>query len=170
MDRRAPTDSADTLFCSRKHCVISMKPWGTIISAHSRRTNGKLPAPRSPMSWVLLRSRRPRRCEVAQPPRRFFGSRPGLRYLLRIEGPASPLRNPHQHVAPRMAAEAGIAPRVHYTDEATRAAISAITWSTPCFGAWVRNWPLNCHAAFAAECLKSSEKQKRSWSPFRAVH
>ena len=36
------------------------------------------------------------------------------RFVLRIEGPASPLRNPHQYVSMRIAAEAGIAPRVHY--------------------------------------------------------
>jgi hypothetical protein len=46
------------------------------------------------------------------------------RYLLRIEGPASPLRNPHQYVALRTAAEAGIAPRVHYTDDAARVAVT----------------------------------------------
>ncbi len=38
------------------------------------------------------------------------------RFVLRIEGPASPLRNPHQYVSMRIAAEAGIAPRVHYLD------------------------------------------------------
>ena len=38
------------------------------------------------------------------------------RFILRIEGPASPLRNPHQYVSMRIAAEAGIAPRVHYLD------------------------------------------------------
>jgi tRNA A-37 threonylcarbamoyl transferase component Bud32 len=36
--------------------------------------------------------------------------------VLRIEGPASPLRNPHQYVSLRIAAEAGIAPPVHYLD------------------------------------------------------
>lgn len=41
----------------------------------------------------------------------------GRRCLLRIEGPASPLRNPHQYVAMRIAADAGIAPRLHYVDE-----------------------------------------------------
>ena len=33
------------------------------------------------------------------------------RYLLRIEGEPSPLRNPHQYVSMRIATEAGIAPR-----------------------------------------------------------
>jgi hypothetical protein len=36
------------------------------------------------------------------------------RFVLRIEGPASPLRNPHQYFSMRIAAEAGIAPRLHY--------------------------------------------------------
>jgi thiamine kinase-like enzyme len=40
----------------------------------------------------------------------------GRRFVLRIEGPASPLRNPHQYVSMRLAAEAGIAPRIHYLD------------------------------------------------------
>src|SRR3546814_3145841 len=40
------------------------------------------------------------------------------RYLLRIEGPASPLRNPHQYTSLQIAAAAGIAPTVHYVDEA----------------------------------------------------
>jgi aminoglycoside phosphotransferase (APT) family kinase protein len=42
------------------------------------------------------------------------------RYLLRIEGPASPLRNPHQYLSMRIAAEAGIAPVIHGIDEAAR--------------------------------------------------
>jgi aminoglycoside phosphotransferase (APT) family kinase protein len=45
------------------------------------------------------------------------------RYLLRVEGPASPLRNPHQYVSMRIAAEAGIAPGVHYVDETGRVAV-----------------------------------------------
>lgn len=40
----------------------------------------------------------------------------GQRFVLRMEGPASPLRNPHQYSAMRIAAEAGIAPRLHYLD------------------------------------------------------
>lgn len=44
-------------------------------------------------------------------------------YLVRVEGPASPLRNPHQYVSMRIAAEAGIAPRIHYVDEAARVAV-----------------------------------------------
>jgi len=42
----------------------------------------------------------------------------GRHCLLRIEGPPSPLRNPHQYVSLRIAAEAGIAPRLLYVDEA----------------------------------------------------
>jgi aminoglycoside phosphotransferase (APT) family kinase protein len=40
----------------------------------------------------------------------------GRRFVMRMEGPASPLRNPHQYVAMRIAAEAGVAPRIHYLD------------------------------------------------------
>jgi len=42
------------------------------------------------------------------------------RYLLRIEGPASPLRNPYQYLSMRIAAEARIAPVIHGIDEAAR--------------------------------------------------
>jgi len=45
------------------------------------------------------------------------------RYLLRVEGRPSPLRNPHQYVSMRIAAEAGIAPDIHYIDEAARVAV-----------------------------------------------
>ena len=47
----------------------------------------------------------------------------GQRYLVRVEGPASPLRNPHQYHSMRIAAEAGIAPRLHHVDEAARVAV-----------------------------------------------
>ena len=47
----------------------------------------------------------------------------GRSLLLRIEGPASPLRNPHQYVSMRMAAEAGIAPRLHDADAEGRVAV-----------------------------------------------
>ena len=43
--------------------------------------------------------------------------------MLRIEGPAGPLRNPHQYISMRIAAAAGIAPRLHYTNEVTRVAV-----------------------------------------------
>ncbi len=49
------------------------------------------------------------------------GGRP---LLLRIEGPASPLRNPHQYVSMQMAAEAGIAPRLHDVDATSRVAVT----------------------------------------------
>jgi len=56
----------------------------------------------------------------ASPFRVEIGAR---RYLVRVEGPASPLRNPHQYVSMRIAAEAGIAPRFHYVDEVARVAV-----------------------------------------------
>jgi hypothetical protein len=42
---------------------------------------------------------------------------------MRIEGEPSPLRNPHQYLSMRIAAEAGIAPKIHYIDEAARVAV-----------------------------------------------
>ena len=47
----------------------------------------------------------------------------GRRYVLRIEGSPSPLRNPHQYASMRIAAEAGIAPRIHYVDEIARVVV-----------------------------------------------
>jgi hypothetical protein len=47
----------------------------------------------------------------------------GRRYLLRIEGEPSPLRNPYQYVSMRIAAESGIAPAIHYVDEVARVAV-----------------------------------------------
>jgi aminoglycoside phosphotransferase (APT) family kinase protein len=47
----------------------------------------------------------------------------GRRYLLRIEGQPSPLRNPNQYRSMRIAAEAGIAPGIHYVDETARVAV-----------------------------------------------
>lgn len=44
-------------------------------------------------------------------------------FLVRIEGPASPLRNPHQYSSMRIAAEAGIAPRLYHVDEDARVAV-----------------------------------------------
>src|ERR1700736_4213276 len=46
------------------------------------------------------------------------------RYMLRVEGPASPLRNPHQYVSMRIAADAGIAPMIHYVDVAARVVVT----------------------------------------------
>jgi hypothetical protein len=48
----------------------------------------------------------------------------GRSFLLRIEGPASPLRNPHQYISMRIAADAGIAPRLYHADEASRVAVT----------------------------------------------
>ena len=47
-------------------------------------------------------------------------------YLVRVEGPVTPLlrRNPHRHTCTTIAAEAGIAPRVHYLDEDAGVAVS----------------------------------------------
>jgi aminoglycoside phosphotransferase (APT) family kinase protein len=47
----------------------------------------------------------------------------GRRYVLRVEGTPSPLRNPHQYQSMRIASEAGIAPRLHYFDEDSRVAV-----------------------------------------------
>lgn len=47
----------------------------------------------------------------------------GRPYLLRAEGPAGPLRNPHQYVSMAIAAEAGIAPKLHYVDDVRGIAI-----------------------------------------------
>jgi tRNA A-37 threonylcarbamoyl transferase component Bud32 len=45
------------------------------------------------------------------------------RYLVRVEGPGSPLRNPHQYKSMRIAADAGIAPNIRHIDEAARVAV-----------------------------------------------
>ncbi len=42
------------------------------------------------------------------------------RFVVRMEGPAGPLRNPHQYASMRIAAEAGIAPRIHYLNAEDR--------------------------------------------------
>lgn len=55
----------------------------------------------------------------------------GRRYLVRVEGEPSPLRNPHQYVSLRIAAEAGIAPRVHHIDEAARVAVTDFVEQQP---------------------------------------
>ncbi|BBK31492.1 thiamine kinase-like enzyme [Stella humosa] len=57
----------------------------------------------------------------ALPYRVEVGGRP---YLLRIEGKASPLRNPHQYHALRIAAASGIAPVVHHIDEVARVVVT----------------------------------------------
>jgi hypothetical protein len=45
------------------------------------------------------------------------------RYVVRVEGAASPLRNPHQYSSMRIAAEAGIAPRLYHVDEMSGIAV-----------------------------------------------
>jgi predicted Ser/Thr protein kinase len=47
----------------------------------------------------------------------------GRRFVLRIEGPESPLRNPHQYLSMSIAAEEGIAPRLHHLDVNNRVVI-----------------------------------------------
>jgi len=47
----------------------------------------------------------------------------GRGYLMRVEGEPSPLRNPQQYDAMRIAADAGIAPAIHFIDETSRVAI-----------------------------------------------
>lgn len=42
------------------------------------------------------------------------------RFVLRLEGQPSPLRNPYQYDSMRIAAEAGVAPRIHYLDASDR--------------------------------------------------
>jgi hypothetical protein len=45
------------------------------------------------------------------------------RYVLRVEGIPSPMRNPYQYQSMRIASDAGIAPRLHYFDEDSRVAV-----------------------------------------------
>lgn len=47
----------------------------------------------------------------------------GRPYLLRIEARRSPMRNPHQYVCMKIAADAGIAPPLRYADDSTGVAI-----------------------------------------------
>lgn len=53
----------------------------------------------------------------------FLVEAKGRRLVLRVEGPASPLRNPHQYQSMRIAAEQGIAPAVHFLDENNRVVV-----------------------------------------------
>ncbi len=55
----------------------------------------------------------------------------GRKYLLRVEGTPSPLRNPHQYASMQIAAEAGIAPKVRYVDETARVAVIDFIESRP---------------------------------------
>jgi predicted Ser/Thr protein kinase len=47
----------------------------------------------------------------------------GRRYVVRLEGERSPLRNPQQYASMSIAAAAGIAPRLYYADEALGVAV-----------------------------------------------
>src|SRR5262249_31331119 len=47
----------------------------------------------------------------------------GRHCLVRVEGSASPLRNPHQYESMRIASDAGIAPRIYYVDEMSRVVV-----------------------------------------------
>ncbi len=55
----------------------------------------------------------------------------GRRYLLRIEGQASPLRNPEQYVSMSVVADAGLAPRIRYLDETQRAVVTDFVAEQP---------------------------------------
>lgn len=52
-------------------------------------------------------------------------------YVLRLEGEPSPRRNPQQHAAMRIAADAGIAPAIHFIDETSRVAILDLVEQMP---------------------------------------
>jgi phosphotransferase family enzyme len=47
----------------------------------------------------------------------------GKPYLMRLETRRGPLRNPHQYTCMKIAADAGIAPRLHYANDSAGAAI-----------------------------------------------
>jgi aminoglycoside phosphotransferase (APT) family kinase protein len=53
------------------------------------------------------------------------------KYLLRIEGQPSPLRNPHQYKSMAIAAEAGIAPKIRYVDEVARVVVMDFVEQVP---------------------------------------
>ena len=55
----------------------------------------------------------------------------GGRFLLRLEGTASPLRNPHQYLSMRLAAESGLAPALRHVDETERVAVMDFVDSRP---------------------------------------
>jgi hypothetical protein len=58
------------------------------------------------------------------------------RFVLRMEGPATPLRNPHQYVSMRIAADAGIAPRIHYLNADERVVMMDFIEDKP-----LETWP-----------------------------
>jgi hypothetical protein len=53
------------------------------------------------------------------------------RYVLRVEGVPSPLRNPHQYESMQIASDAGVAPRLHYADAESRVAVIDYIESRP---------------------------------------
>jgi hypothetical protein len=55
----------------------------------------------------------------------------GKQLVLRVEGVPSPLRNPHQYVSQRIAAEAGVAPRIFYIDEEAGIAVTSFIVQQP---------------------------------------
>ena len=69
----------------------------------------------------------------------------GQPYLVRFEGEPSPLRNPHQYKSLRIAAEAGIAPKLHYADETRGIAVMDFIQGRP-----LRDYPGGPYALVAA--------------------
>lgn len=69
----------------------------------------------------------------------------GRACLVRFEGEPSPLRNPHQYQSLRIAAEAGIAPTLHYVDETRGIAVMDFIEARP-----LRNYPGGTGALAAA--------------------
>jgi thiamine kinase-like enzyme len=83
----------------------------------------------------------------------------GRPYLLRIEGPASPLRNPHQYLSMRIAAEAGIAPAIHAIDETARIVVMDFVDEQP-----LESYPGGAHAL--AQALGKVLCRLQATSPF----
>jgi thiamine kinase-like enzyme len=65
----------------------------------------------------------------------------GRSYLLRVEGARSPLRNPYQYISMRIAAEAGLAPKLHYLDDVNGVVITDFIEQQP-----LRSYPGGPHA------------------------
>ena len=81
------------------------------------------------------------------------------RYLVRLEGPASPLRNPHQYESLRIASAAGIAPRVHHIDDAARVAVMSFVDERP-----LNTFPGGPHAL--AQAVGAILRRVRETPPF----
>jgi aminoglycoside phosphotransferase (APT) family kinase protein len=86
------------------------------------------------------------------------GGRP---YLLRMEGEPSPLRNPHQYVSMRAAAEAGFAPRLLYVAETARVAVMEFIEQRP-----LRDYPGGPSAL--ARALGELLRRLQATAPFPA--